>query len=64
MLHNSREIIARVESEGGWILVRISGSHHIFKKQGTPGADHRAHPKKRLGPGLARKIAKAAGWMT
>ena len=29
MLTNSREIIRRLEREG-WILVRVTGSHHVF----------------------------------
>ena len=30
MLTNSRDIIRRLEREG-WTLVRVTGSHHVFK---------------------------------
>lgn len=62
MLTNSREIVARLQAEG-WRLVRISGSHHHFKKPGVSFLITVPHPKKDLGSGLARKIAKMAGWM-
>ncbi|WP_342361323.1 type II toxin-antitoxin system HicA family toxin [Terrarubrum flagellatum] len=62
MLTNSRDIIARLQSEG-WRLVRINGSHHHFKKDGVAQLITVPHPKKDLGPGLARKIAKMAGWV-
>jgi len=57
---NSRKIIQRLESEG-WELVSVSGSHHKFRNAGNiiivP------HPKKDLKQGLARAIAKQAGWV-
>ena len=30
MLTNSRDIVRRLEREG-WTLVRVTGSHHVFK---------------------------------
>ncbi len=30
MLTSSRDIIRRLEKEG-WALVRVTGSHHVFK---------------------------------
>jgi predicted RNA binding protein YcfA (HicA-like mRNA interferase family) len=30
MLRDSRDIIRRLEREG-WTLVRVTGSHHVFK---------------------------------
>jgi predicted RNA binding protein YcfA (HicA-like mRNA interferase family) len=30
MLANSRDIVRRLEREG-WTLVRVTGSHHVFK---------------------------------
>jgi HicA toxin of bacterial toxin-antitoxin, len=32
MLTNSRDIVRRLEQEG-WTLVRVTGSHHVFKAQ-------------------------------
>jgi predicted RNA binding protein YcfA (HicA-like mRNA interferase family) len=36
MLTNSRDIVRRLEREG-WTLVRVTGSHHVFKNP-TSGA--------------------------
>ena len=57
---DSRKIIKRLKAEG-WELRATRGSHHQFTK-----GPHRLtvpHPKKDLPPGLARAIAKAAGWL-
>ena len=50
---NSRELIAKIESEG-WYLVRTRGSHHHFKHPVKPGLVTIPHPKKDL---LAKTIA-------
>lgn len=50
---NSRELIAKIESEG-WYLVRTRGSHHHFKHPVKPGLVIIPHPKKDL---LAKTIA-------
>lgn len=57
---NSRRIIQRLESEG-WELVSVSGSHHKFRNAGNTIIV--PHPKKDLKQGLARAIAKQAGWV-
>ena len=63
MLTNSRDIIRRLEREGlGETLVRITGSHHVFKKAGSGDTLVVPHPKKDLGKGLVRAIYKGAGW--
>lgn len=61
MLTNSRDIIRRLNREG-WTLDRISGSHHIFKHVSTGAIVIVPHPRKDLGPGLALKIYRDAGW--
>jgi mRNA interferase HicA len=52
-------IVARLEREG-WI-VRHGGDHDVYKHPTTPGRivvpQHRE-----LSPGVARAIAKQAGW--
>lgn len=61
MLQTSREIIRRLESEG-WICVRITGSHHVFKNPNSRDTIVVPHPKKSFGPGIMLKIYKQAGW--
>jgi predicted RNA binding protein YcfA (HicA-like mRNA interferase family) len=61
MLTNSRDIKRRLEREG-WILQRVTGSHHVFKHPRTSQLVVLPHPKKDLGPGLVRNIYKQAGW--
>ncbi|HEY7844344.1 MAG TPA: type II toxin-antitoxin system HicA family toxin [Bradyrhizobium sp.] len=61
MLTNSRDIIRRLEPEG-WILVRVTGSHRVFKKPGSGETLVVPHPKKDLGKGLVGAICKGAGW--
>ena len=60
MLHNSRDIVKRLESEG-FKLVRIRGSHHKFRK--GPITVIVPHPKKDLPLGTARSIARQVGWI-
>ncbi|MGB8399109.1 type II toxin-antitoxin system HicA family toxin [Bradyrhizobium sp.] len=47
MLTNSRDIIQRLEREG-WTLVRITGSHHVFKAPVSGETLVVPHPKKDL----------------
>lgn len=61
MLKNSRDIARRLKAEG-WVLDRIAGSHHIFRKAGSGAIISLPHPKKDLGTGLVRQIYKSAGW--
>jgi predicted RNA binding protein YcfA (HicA-like mRNA interferase family) len=61
MLTSSREIVRRLEREG-WTLVRITGSHHVFKNPTSGDTLVVPHPKKDLGKGLVRAIYKGAGW--
>lgn len=57
---SSRKIIRRLKKEG-WELARVTGSHHQFERDGACLTV--PHPKKDLPFGLARGIAKAAGWL-
>jgi predicted RNA binding protein YcfA (HicA-like mRNA interferase family) len=61
VLTNSRDIVRRLEREG-WILVRVTGSHHVFKNSISGETVVVPHPKKDLGKGLVRAIYKGAGW--
>lgn len=45
----------------GWILDRISSSHHIYKKPGVPMISVPVHGNKELGPGLQIALMKQAG---
>ncbi|MXZ40292.1 MAG: type II toxin-antitoxin system HicA family toxin [Caldilineaceae bacterium SB0666_bin_21] len=56
----SRAIVQRLQAEG-FELVKVSGSHHEFRK--GPITVIVPHPKKDLPAGTARAIAKSAGWM-
>jgi predicted RNA binding protein YcfA (HicA-like mRNA interferase family) len=60
MERNSRQIIRRLEKEG-FELVKVSGSHHKFKKNGKTVTV--PHPKKDLPIGTVRAIYKQAGWL-
>jgi predicted RNA binding protein YcfA (HicA-like mRNA interferase family) len=57
MLTNSRDIIRRLEREG-WTLVRVTGSHHVFKSLISSETVVVPHPRKDLGKGLVRAIYK------
>ncbi len=59
MLTNSQDIKRRLEREG-WVLRRVRGSHHVFRKDGKTLI--LPHPKKDLGKGLVHAIYMQAGW--
>ena len=61
MLTNSRDIKRRLEQEG-WVVDRVTGSHHVFKHPRQLETIVLPHPKKDLGRGLVRNIYKQAGW--
>jgi len=60
MKKNSRAIIKRLKSDG-FELVKVTGSHHKFKKDGKTVII--PHPKKDLPLGTVRNIYKMAGWL-
>jgi len=61
MLTNSHETKRRLEQEG-WVLIRVTGSHHVFKHPTLRNTVVLPHPKKDLGKGLVRNIYKQAQW--
>ena len=60
MERNSAKIKRRLESEG-WALKSVRGSHHKFVREGKVVI--LVHPKKDVSVGVARDIAKKAGWL-
>jgi predicted RNA binding protein YcfA (HicA-like mRNA interferase family) len=58
----SRVVIQRLRQEG-WILARVSGSHHQFVHPEKRGRRVTVvHPKKDLNIKTLRSIMKQAGW--
>lgn len=57
---NSRQLIAELES-AGWVLDRISGSHHVFKHPDHPQIVTVPHPRKDLPKGTVKQIRRSAG---
>ena len=57
---NSRDIVRRLGREG-WTLVRVTGSHHVFKSPISGGTVVVPHPKKDLGKGLVLPFIRARG---
>jgi len=53
--------LIKLLKENGFEVVRISVSHHQFRKEGRPGVVTVPHPKKDLGVGLVKTILKQAG---
>ncbi|MFO1034143.1 MAG: type II toxin-antitoxin system HicA family toxin [Hyphomicrobiales bacterium] len=60
MERDSRRIVKRLLAEG-FVLVSVVGSHHKFRKGKTTIIV--PHPKRDLPTGLARAIARQAGWL-
>jgi predicted RNA binding protein YcfA (HicA-like mRNA interferase family) len=53
----SRLLIKELQ-EAGWVLDRITGSHHIFTHRYNPYTIPVPHPKKDLALGTVRSIRK------
>ena len=54
--------LAKVVERRGWALLRVTGSHHIFGKQGSPvRLSIPVHANKPLKIGLLRHLLKQAG---
>jgi predicted RNA binding protein YcfA (HicA-like mRNA interferase family) len=58
--YSSREIIQIIQADG-WVLVRVEGSHHIFKHSEKKGIVTIPHPKKDLPQKTVRSIFMQAG---
>lgn len=56
----SRLLIKELE-DAGWILDRITGSHHIFTHRYNPYTIPVPHPKKDLPVGTVKSIRRRAG---
>jgi predicted RNA binding protein YcfA (HicA-like mRNA interferase family) len=46
---------------GGWVLVRVKGSHHHFKHATKTGLVTVPHPKRELPRGTVASIEKQSG---
>jgi len=57
---HSAKLIRMLEVDG-WILVRVTGSHHHFKHGAKQGLVTVPHPKKDLPIGTVKSILKSAG---
>lgn len=57
---NTRKITQRLEREG-WQL-KEGGEYSIYKHSGRPGVRIVVPRHRELSPGVARAIAKLAGW--
>lgn len=58
--YSSREIIKILEHQG-WILEKVTGSHHKFFHPVHSGKVTVPHPKKNLPIGTVKSILKQAG---
>jgi predicted RNA binding protein YcfA (HicA-like mRNA interferase family) len=58
---NTRKIVARLQREG-WIAVH-GGKHDKFEHPDRPGLLIVVPRHREQSPGVARSIAKAAGWI-
>jgi len=56
----SRLLIKELQ-EAGWVLDRVTGSHHIFIHRYNPYTIPVPHPKEDLPLGTVRSIRKRAG---
>ncbi|MBB1610984.1 MULTISPECIES: type II toxin-antitoxin system HicA family toxin [Pseudomonas] len=55
----SRQLIKELEATG-WVLERVTESHHLFKHPYRPNTVPAPHPKKDLPRGTVRAIRKLA----
>ena len=58
--YSSRDIIKMIKTEG-WELVRIEGSHHIFRHKVRKGIVTVPHPRNDFPVKTAKSILKQAG---
>lgn len=58
---NTRKVVARLEREG-WLKVH-GGHHDKFEHPSHPGLTLIVPRHRELSPGVARDIAKKAGWI-
>ena len=53
--------LTKLLKDHGWVLDRISGSHHIMIKEGERSIPIPVHGKKDIPIGLSKRILKQAG---
>lgn len=58
--YSSAEVIKMLKADG-WVLDRVTGSHHHFKHATKPGIVTVPHPKKDLPPKTLKSIATQSG---
>ena len=58
---DSRKLIKMLRDDE-WDLVRITGSHHHFRKEGRPGLVTVPHPKRDIRLKTVISIYMQAGW--
>jgi len=56
----SGDVIKKLEADG-WKLQRVSGSHHIFAKEGVIDIITISHPKKDMTIGQVKDAEKISG---
>lgn len=59
---NRTKIIARLNADG-WTLARHGSEHDVYTNPNRPGSVITVPRHRELSPGVARQIAKAAGWL-
>lgn len=57
---DSRALIKLVEQDG-WVLDRVTGSHHHFRHKEKPGTVTIPHPNKDVPLGTERSVRRQAG---
>lgn len=57
---NGRELVKLMKKEG-WMLARVTGSHHWMVKEGCRSISVPVHGKKDLPKGLLHAILREAG---
>jgi predicted RNA binding protein YcfA (HicA-like mRNA interferase family) len=57
---NSRKLIRLLEQDG-WVLDRVNGDHHTFKRPNNDKIITVTHPRRDLPIGIVRRIYKLAG---
>ena len=57
---NSKAVLRKL-AEDGWVLQRVTGSHHQFRHATKSGVVTVPHPKRELPVGTVRSIERQAG---
>jgi predicted RNA binding protein YcfA (HicA-like mRNA interferase family) len=59
---NRADVVTRLLRDG-WVLARMSGGHDIYHRPGHQSPPISVPRHRTLSPGVARAIAKVAGWI-